>query len=306
MQNWQLTTSVLIVLLSLTPLANSGVPPDMARGSFSVLKGDINSDGCDDMLVTARGGVVIIEFDGAPLPLAQQDPVKPFMLTSNASCVLERLESPTHEQIKSPVWVESGYTIKVGDVAGLGDGSLFVYPSDSSGAAFNLVRQRGSTTINLIQVIDGPNATSEIAREAEFAYLDSDDRSDIVLSSGSNVIDVYLAGDGGELILEGVENRIVSAKLTWSNFIKRMAAGDVDTALNFIAEEHRENARVAMGSVTADPVSFAASIRRFEIVEEVGGFVRAVVVVSEQSFGDMAYFLTFAKDDDGVWRIVSL
>lgn len=289
-------------------VAGAAIPTDLLRAGYAVYSADINSDGCTDYLVKAKDALVLIDLDdGLTVPFPVPSVNKPFILLSGAGCSYTLQQSLTKDQIKTPPWATSSYSVIVADSQGNGYGSLILSPLGSMGTLFNVGRNANLINYTLLQSLSSsdfqlnlPGVTTGIS------YSGTDSRTDISVFQNGSLIGFYVADVDGKYAANGTENNIAAATATWNSFMQFLFANNKDGALGLISEDRREEIRVVMTSPTADLIGYAQSVVGFDAISDTDGIVRALVRRKDASADVFGFYVTLSKTADGVWRIISL
>lgn len=91
----------------------------------------------------------------------------------------------------------------------------------------------------------------------------------------------------------------------WSAFRAALAANDVEAALTVVASAQREKYRAALLALSPDLPALAAELRDIQ-PRLVNGGIAEFVTVQERDGRRYVHFIYFVRDEDGLWKIISM
>jgi hypothetical protein len=133
--------------------------------------------------------------------------------------------------------------------------------------------------------------TAQCAAGTTDIDTDDHDRTDRLLSESTRQI-----------------NEVARITQLWKEFLATLGTGVVEDVLAKIAISQRESFRkvYADGGMTpSTPSTLPGMVTRFAVTEVSATSAQAMVLIRENGV-EQAYFVIFATDDDGVWRLFSM
>lgn len=300
--NRYIAAAAFIVFSCLPHFVKAEAQISLKKSGYVVYEADVNTDGCLDYLVKSRSRVVFLSDEFMDIPVQIPSAAKPFILMSGADCKYSIVPSPSQAQLSYKYWVLSGYKVIENNSRGDIYGSLLVYSSSDAGYVFNIARGENPINFSLLQILDSSDLGLSDEAILNSVSANADDRSDLLVMQHGGVRDIYVADARGMYFSSGA----YAAIETWNLFVKNLRLLDAEGAAALVSEKMRVDVLAELSSPEADFVAFCSSIVRFEVLEEDLPYVRAVVVLSSANLGDIAHYVIFSKDPDGVWRINSL
>jgi hypothetical protein len=302
-----LVATVVALALCLPSMVSADVPSDLASAGYEVLSADINGDGCADYLIRGKPRIVIIDLDDLmfPIPVPSPSPAA-LLLSAVPGCQYSQSSAPNAAQLQDPRWVAAPYSVVVGDVLGTSSGSLLIVPTSTANTqTFNLARDVASGQMTLIQTFSLANLYASPGRSAYLERVDEDAQTDLVIRDSSNlIIGVFGAKPDGTFAL-GQSDKAMLVTLIWRSFTDRLGSTNPADAANYLAPAIRALVLDSITAPDAVPSQYAQQIIRFDVLRVEDDYVHAAVLMNRGSVPTL-YFITFAPDATGIWRIFSL
>lgn len=287
----------------------AAVPADLVSAKYSVFASDQNGDGCTDYLVKSPDAIVPIDLDDVFVPIPVPSKSLPFMLQSSTGCTYALVQGLTRAQVTSGAWKKADYQAVVGDVKGDGGGSLLLAPTVSNTPpTFNVTRSPTTREFALAQTLkSGDFQTGIPGTTIGLELTNKDQRTDMVVRRDGQVVGVYAADVNGKFYPSSSVNKIAMSQAVWNTFLDQMKANDVEGVLKYaISTRFQAEARSILTAPGADLRRFATTLLpEFEVIEVGTIYTRAVLILTENGQKQM-YFIIFAADSDGSWKIANM
>ena len=298
------------VISSLAALAAgqslAAIPNDLLTAGYQVYTADINGDGCPDFLIRAPNQYVPISIDddiSIIIPIAARFPA--LQLTSVGTCGSMALTVLPASISYDPRWLPAAYSVLVGDVVGLGGGSLLIAPTNSSNSyAFSISRSNTDGSYTYLQSLQLATFGLGSGTTLSFQYVNSDSRSDLVAMNGANVVAAFTAGTDGRFT-SGTSDMVSLTTIVWKSFLGALSSTNPNNALQMVAGYSNDVFATAINTPGATPQGFATIISSFDVIDVQPTYVRAVISIQRNGETDLFYVL-FGKDADGYWKIFSI
>lgn len=285
----------------------AALPADLVSAKYSVFASDQNGDGCTDYLIKSPDAIVPIDLNDVFVPIPVPSKSLPFMLQSSPGCSYALVQGLTRAQVTSSAWKKADYQVAVGDVNGDGGGSLLLSPTASSSTpTFNVAGNVTTKAFALLQTLkSGDFQTGTPGTTVSLELTNQDQRTDLVIRRGNQVLGVYAAESNGTFLPVSSANSIGASYAVWNTFMAQLKSNDVDGAVASMSKSFQAEARETLTASDADLVNFASMVTEFDIVEAHEGYAKAVLILTEGGKKHM-HLVLLGLDSDGTWKIFEM